>query len=224
MLTAKKANKSLGEHAASFEAINRSGKKTKAPKKAKWTIGNVGENLVVQGIVSFLKNSKTLKMREVNEAAIRITKIMDAQITINEAKNFVASVIGYRNYDAINVEIRTAIPVRNKVQQRKAAKMPEERLDDGPLTLIEKRDPGTDGEVKADVLPTLYLLLTPSISKGQFRRTGKAYRDYINQREPEHYVTLMQAYNHVAKCLGYPSYHEMPRVYPLINLNAADWK
>jgi len=212
MVTARKANKTLGEHAAAHEAVTRlGGNKKRQTTKPEWTLENIEQNLVGQGIIAYLKASKTISLRDINTAANRLTKIAGADIKEGKARDYVACLVGYRNYDSIDVTVRAAVPVRNYVQRRKADRMVLEAKmeDDEPLVLIES---------KPTLNPLLMLALSKEISKRQFRKLGKAYRSYVNVSEPLHPLTLMQSYNHIARVMGYPDYHSMPRQYPILNL------
>jgi len=216
MVTARKANKTLGEHAAAHEAVTRLGSNKKpSTTKPEWTLENIEDNLVAQGIIAYLKAHKTISVRDINTAANRLTKIAGADIKEGKARDYVARLVGYNNYDSLNVTVRAAIPVRNDVQRRKANRpiMVEMSIEtDTPLKLY-----GTDRAYN----PLIEVVLLDCISKRAFRTLGKRYRAWYNTGQaeiPEHPLTLMQAYNHIAKQMGYPDYHSMPRQYPIINL------
>lgn len=211
MITARKANKTLGEHADAHEAVTRLGGNKKRPTvKPEWTIDNIHENLVGKGIVEYLKAQKTISMRDINTAANRLTKIAGADIKEGRARDYVARLVGYNDYNSIDITVRAAIPVRNDVQRRKANRtIHETRLeDDEPLVLTET----------TVISPLLMLALCKDVSKRHFRKLGKEYRTFVNKDERVYPLTLMQSYNHIARVLGYPDYHSMPRQYPILNL------
>jgi hypothetical protein len=215
MVSARKANKTLGEHAEAHEAVTRLGSnKKRSTTKPEWTIENIHENQVGNGIMEYLKAQKTISMREINAAANRLTKIAGAEIKESKARDLVARLVGYDNYDSINVTVRAAIPVRNYVQRMKANRSVIEEMleDDEPLVLVET----------VEYNPILVLALHKEVSKRTFRRLGKEYRAYVNKDDLPHPITLMQAYNYIARTLGYPDYHAMPRQYPIINLKYTD--
>lgn len=216
MVTARKANKTLGEHAEAHEAVTRLGSNNK-PKviQPKWTLDNIHENLVGQGIIEYLKRHQTLSVREINIAANRLTKIADSNIKEGKARDFVARHIGYRSYDLIDVTVREAVQVRDQVKRRKAERVViEEVMDD-------EADCQTVEPVET-INPLLMLALQTDISKRAFRQLGKNYRAFVNRCDPEHPLTLMQAYNCIARVMGYESYHAMPRQYPILNLKHTD--
>lgn len=216
MVTARKANKTLGEHAAAHEAVTRLGSNKKpSTTKPEWTLENIEDNLVAQGIIAYLKAHTTISVRDINTAANRLTKIAGADIKEGKARDYVARLVGYNNYDSLNVTVRAAIPVRNDVQRRKANRpmVVEFHIEtDTPLKIY-----GEDRKLN----PLIALALQDRISKRGFRMLGKNYRAWFNGEQdeiPDHPLTLMQAYNHIAKQMGYPDYHSMPRQYPIINL------
>ncbi|AHI60223.1 hypothetical protein Ea357_072 [Erwinia phage Ea35-70] len=214
MVTARKANKTLGEHAVAHEAVTRLGSNKKVkPVKPLWTLENIEDNLVGQGILAYLKRHTSLSIRDINTAANRLTKIADSDIKEGKARDYVARVIGYNNYDALNVTVRAAVPVRNHVQRRKANQ---------PVTELLIEDEELPPVTHTEINPLVMLALQREISKRGFRLLGKNYRAFVNKDNPEHTFTLMQAYNYLAKQLGYPDYHSMPRQYPIINLRYVD--
>lgn len=214
MITARKANKTLGEHAAAHEAVTRLGSNKKRPTtKPEWTLENIEDNLVGKGIIAYLKAHTTISVRDINTAANRLTKIAGADIKEGKARDYVARLVGYNNYDSLDITVRASIPVRNNVQRMKANRQPYQRmvLDDHDLPDIPTKQ----------LNPLIMLALQGEISKRGFRMLGKNYRAWYNSQQdelPEHPLTLMQAYNHIAKQMGYPDYHSMPRQYPIINL------
>lgn len=211
MITARKANKTLGEHADAHEAVTRLGsKKTRSTTKPEWTINNIHDNLVAQGIIAYLKAHKTISMRDINAAANRLTKIAGAEIKEGRARDYVARLVGYNDYNSIDITVRAEVPVRNYVQRQKANRTVI--IDDHELPDIPTKQ----------LNPLIMLALQNDISKRGFRLLGKNYRTWYNQDNPEHPLTLMQSYNHLAKQLGYPDYHSMPRQYPIINLKYID--